>query len=366
MNKEIKVLHIISSLGQGGAERQLIELVKQNKNHAICQLISGGVYEKELKKQKTVIFDLKCKKSIFDIFCLYRLYKIMKSYKPDIVNTWMYHSSLLEVFLRKITLKNDIPLIWGLRCSNMETSYYSKVLKLVINGCKYFSQTPNIIINNSVAGMNFHKSIGFKNNNIVIFNGIDINKFSANNKFRINFRNKFNINKGVKVLLCVGRVDPMKDHDTLLKAFKKIKSNFSSTVLILAGMGTENINETNGVIALGPREDISHVYAACDVIISSSAFGEGFSNALAEGMASSLIPIATNVGDSKYIVGNAGKVINPMNVDELYDAIKEVLELNEQDFITRKILAKNRINGKFNKLKMLDSYNKLYNKLLEE
>ena len=366
MKKNIKVLHLISSLEQGGAERQLVELVKENKNHAICQLIPGGFYEEELNNNQTIIFNLNIKKNSFNIMFLYKLYKIIKNYKPDIINTWMYHSSLLEVFLRKITFKNDIPLIWGLRCSYMETSYYSKVLKLVINGCKYFSQTPNIIINNSVAGMNFHKSIGFKNNNIVIFNGIDINKFSANNKFRINFRNKFNINKGVKVLLCVGRVDPMKDHDTLLKAFKKIKSNFSSTVLILAGMDTENINEINGVIGLGPREDIDHVYAACDVIISSSAFGEGFSNALAEGMASSLIPIATNVGDSKYIVGNAGKVINPMNVDELYDAIKEVLELNEQDFITRKILAKNRINGKFNKLKMLDSYNKVYNKLLEE
>jgi len=365
LNKEIKVLHIISSLGQGGAERQLVELVKHNKNHAICQLIPGGIYEEELKKNKIIIFDLKLKKSIFDLFGLYRLYKIIKYYKPDIINTWMYHSCLLEVVLRKITF-NSLPLIWGLRCSNMQTSYYSKTLKLVINGCKNFSKTPNIIIHNSVVGMNFHKNIRFKNNNIVIYNGIDTKKFSLNNKFRNKFRNKFKIEKWAKVLLCVGRVDPMKDHDTLLEAFKKIKNNFSSAVLILAGLGTEKINKTNGLITLGSCKDIDQVYSACDIIISSSAFGEGFSNALAEGMASSLIPIATNVGDSKYIVGNAGKVINPMNVDELYDAIKEVLELNEQDFITRKILAKNRINEKFNKLKMLDSYNKVYNKLLEE
>ena len=52
MSKEIRVLHIISSLGQGGAERQLVELVKQNKSHAICQLISGGSYEEEIKKDK--------------------------------------------------------------------------------------------------------------------------------------------------------------------------------------------------------------------------------------------------------------------------------------------------------------------------
>ena len=365
MNKEIKVLHIISSLGQGGAERQLAELVKHNKNHAICQLIPGGFYEQELKKEKIIIYDLKLKKSIFDIFGFYRLYKIIKYYKPDIINTWMYHSCLLEVILRKITF-NKIPLVWGLRCSNMKTSYYSRILKLVINGCKYFSNTPNIIINNSVVGMNFHQSIGYNNNNIVIYNGIDTKKFSLNNKFRNEFRNKYNIAKDAKVLLCVGRVDPMKDHDTLLEAFKKIKKNFSSSVLILAGLGTENINKTNGLIALGACQNIDHVYSASDIIISSSAFGEGFSNALAEGMSSSLIPIATDVGDAKHIIGNTGRIINPKNVYELYNAIKELLELDEQNFSTNKILAKNRINNNFNQLKMLNSYDEVYNRLLEE
>ena len=365
MHKEIKVLHIISSLGQGGAERQLVELVKHNKNHAICQLISGGFYEKELKDKNIIIFDLKLKKSIFAIFGLYRLYKIIKYYRPDIISTWMYHSSLLEVILRKVMF-NNIPLIWSLRCSNMDTSYYSKVLQIVISGCNFFSKTPNIIIYNSEAGMNFHKSIGFKNNNIVIFNGIDTKKFSTNKTNRNEFRNKFNIDQDAKVLLCVGRFDPMKDHNTLLEAFKKIKYNFSSSVLILAGLGTENINKTNGLITLGSCDDIDQVYSSCDIIISSSAFGEGFSNALAEGMASSLIPIATNVGDAKHIVGNTGKVINPKNVIELYNAIKELLELNEQNFTTRKMLAKNRINENFNKFKMLDSYNQVYNKLLEE
>ena len=365
MNKEIKVLHIISSLGQGGAERQLVELVKYNKSHAICQLMPGGVYEKELKKKNIIIFDLKLRKNVFAIFGLYRLYKIIKYYKPDIINTWMYHSCLLEVVLRKITF-NSLPLIWGLRCSNMQTSYYSKTLKLVINGCKYFSKTPNIIIHNSVVGMNFHKNIRFKNNNIVIFNGIDTKKFSLNNKFRNKFRNKFNIAKKTKVLLCVGRVDPMKDHDTLLEAFIKIKKNFSSAVLILAGLGTENINKTNGLITLGPCQNIDHVYSACDIIISSSAFGEGFSNALAEGMSSSLIPIATDVGDAKHIVGNTGKIINPKNVIELYNAIKDLLELDEQNFVANKILAKNRINKNFDQLKMINAYDEIYNKLLEE
>ena len=129
---------------------------------------------------------------------------------------------------------------------------------------------------------------------------------------------------------------------------------------------SEKINKTNGLITLGSCKDIHQVYSACDIIVSSSTFGEGFSNALAEGMSSSLIPIATDVGDAKYIVGDTGKIIQPKNVDELYNAIKELLEIDDKIFSNKKILAKNRINENFNQLKMLDSYDEVYNQLLEK
>ena len=64
MKENIKVLHIISSLHQGGAERQLLELVKNNNQHAVCQLFSGGIYEKELKENN--YFDKKSGKTLFD------------------------------------------------------------------------------------------------------------------------------------------------------------------------------------------------------------------------------------------------------------------------------------------------------------
>ena len=214
----IKVLHIISSLEQGGAERQLIDLVKKNQGHAICQLIHGNAFEEEVIQNGITNFNLNIKKNIFFIISLYRLNKIIKSYKPDIINTWMYHSSLLVVFLKYINSKNNIPLIWGLRCSNMDTSHYSILLKIVIRCCKYFSNIPNIIVNNSKAGLNFHKNIGFKNKHIIIHNGIDTYRFSPNVSLRNTFRNKYKIHKDAKVLLCVGRNDPMKDHFTLINA----------------------------------------------------------------------------------------------------------------------------------------------------
>ena len=55
-NKNIKVLHIISSLEQGGAERQLVELVKRNNNHAICQLFGKNIFETDCSATSSCFF----------------------------------------------------------------------------------------------------------------------------------------------------------------------------------------------------------------------------------------------------------------------------------------------------------------------
>ena len=157
----------------------------------------------------------------------------------------------------------------------------------------------------------------------------------------------------------------MKDHDTLIQAFKNVYKTFSSTFLIFAGSETKNIKINGGIITLGICKDIEIVYSASDIIISSSAFGEGFSNALAEGMSSSLIPIATDVGDSKLIVGEVGKVINPRNANELYCAIKELLEMDSNVFLKNKLLARERIKQIFSIQKMVSSYNDVYKNIKE-
>ena len=181
--------------------------------------------KQRLKSNNILLFNLNIKKNILAILSLYKLYGVIKKYKPEIIHTWMYHSSLIEVLLRKIIFSSKIPLVWGLRCSNMDMGYYSRMLNIFILGCKYFSNTPNLIINNSKEGQKFHKNIGFKNKHIVIHNGIDYKKFVFSKSQRIKFREKYNISEDAKVFLCVGRNDPMKDHNTLITAFNKIREN---------------------------------------------------------------------------------------------------------------------------------------------
>ena len=83
-------------------------------------------------------------------------------------------------------------------------------------------------------------------------------------------------------------------------------------------------------------------------------------------MSSCLIPIATNVGESKYILGDIGKIINPQSKKELQNAIENTLELDQNSFENKKKMARMRIVKNFSQSKMISAYNKLYTKLINQ
>ena len=364
MQNSYKVLHVIPNLDQGGAERQLVELVNTNTNHEVCQLLSNGYYEKNLKKKNVKIYNINIKRNITAIRSIFKLYKIIKTSNPQIIHCWMYHSCLLVSLLKYFSFIRGIPLVWGLRCSNMDINYYSFQLNIVIKACKYLSSTPNLIINNSYSGKIIHDKIGFNRESIVISNGIDTQYFSYNEASRIRFRKNYNISNDKIVFLCVARVDPMKDHGTLIKAFNKFKLTNLNTILILAGTGTEKYTNEDKVIALGSYKDINEVYSASDFLISSSSFGEGFSNAISEAMSCKLIPIATDVGDAKKIIANTGKVIPIKNVEELVSAMNELSNLPKKELLIKRNAARERMLNNYSKDKMIIKYHNIYNSLL--
>ena len=76
MKKEIKVLHIIPNLGQGGAERQLVELISDNKSHQICQLLPINKYDFNTHLERGSINTLNMKRKMPDIRVFYKLHNV--------------------------------------------------------------------------------------------------------------------------------------------------------------------------------------------------------------------------------------------------------------------------------------------------
>ncbi len=109
----------------------------------------------------------------------------------------------------------------------------------------------------------------------------------------------------------VGRMNPMKDHATFLAA----AALDPHAKFIIVGSGdaayeqqmrdlSARLGIADRVTWLPAQNDMPAVYAKFDCLVNSSAFGEGFSNVIGEAMACGVPCIASNVGDSAWIIGD--------------------------------------------------------------
>ena len=153
----------------------------------------------------------------------------------------------------------------------------------------------------------------------VIYNGIDTDRFQPDAAMRAAVRNELGIADDAILLAHVARVDPMKDHESFLAAMARLPGLRA----VLVGAGTENLPAAPNTLRLGRRADVARLLAASDIVVSSSAFGEGFSNALAEGMACGLPAVATDVGDAGAIVGDSGLIVPARDPQALAAALRD-------------------------------------------
>ena len=364
MNKNIKVLHVIASLGNGGAERQLVELLKYNRNHGVLLLSQADVYKETLDKLNIKYWEMRVKNKLLIFLKIFFLREVIKDYKPDIIQSWMYNACFFCMFCKLIKVHN-IPLIWNIRCSNMLSKYYSVSMKLVIHACIILSKNVDKIIYNSHAGKAYHKKIGFSQKSTqVIYNGVDSKKFNSVLKHRKNLRKKYNIGVNDLVLICVARVDPMKNYSNFLKAYRGLENTCNKKIkLVIAGKGTNELDLPYNCIALGMKKNIEFYYNIADIVIVPSVFGEGFSNVLVEGMLTNLLPVATEVGDSRNIIGGTGFIISGSNEEIIKNELSRIIKIKKIVIKNMGSKARSRAEKLFTVEKMIKSYNSIFSKV---
>ena len=354
------VLHVISGLGLGGAERMLVETAIGLQHRGLAQhvvsLRGRGRYAGDLKSAGVPV-------SAFDIVsapqalsALWRLRQVVRRIQPDIIQGWMYHGDLAATAAHLVAQGRSCRrLIWNIRASNLESARDTKLIRI----CGLFSRRPDVIVANSEAGAKFHIAHGYSPRHIVVIpNGIDTDKFCPDPVARSTLRAELGLGDKV-VAVHVARVDPMKDHVAFLSAM----TNLPGVSGLLVGAGTETLVCPPNVRALGIRRDVERVYAAADLVVSSSAFGEGFSNVLAEGMSAGLVPVATDAGDAVRIVGLTGHVVAPRNPTALASAIRAEAALSPDQRRDRGLQARARIIDSFANARAIEAYARLYQEI---
>ncbi len=358
----IDVLHVISGLGTGGAERMLVQLAGQLRARGLSQHVMSLSAHADLAVDlRSVGVDVTVggAESLVSLHgAMHALARTTNRARPRVLQGWMYHGNLAASVAHNLCRgKRGRRLFWNLRASNMDARRYGRIVRL----SALLSRQVDAVIANSQAGVDFHRARGFRPKRFeLIANGIDIDKFRRDPQVRAEMRSELGLPDDAVVVLHVARVDPMKDHATFLAAMAELAQQVPSAVGIMVGADTQALPLPPNVRALGLRRDTERLYAAADIVASTSAFGEGFSNVIAEGMSAGLVPVATDVGDARRIVGDTGWIVPPRDPNAFAAAVGDAARLAAAERQRRGLAARARIVENFTPSRAADAFARLY------
>lgn len=330
----LSVLHLITGLQTGGAERMLLKLLaadagRAEVSHRVASLTGPGRLGSEVDALGVPLHDLGLKRGRPHPRALVEAIRLVRRHRPDVIQSWLYHADLLALVAAGLGGRAS-KVVWNLRCSDMDMSRYGRLSALVRGLCARLSPLPGAVIANAQVGREVHRRLGYRPRRwAVIPNGFDTDRFAPDPGRRAITRRQLGLADGHIVIAFIARVDPQKNHPGLLDAFARIAPNHPEARLLLVGRGTQDLSlpETlaEKVLRLGERPDIPALLNASDLAILPSAYGEGFSNALGEAMACALPAIATDVGDSAHIIGPTGWVTPANDTAALAETLHEAL-----------------------------------------
>lgn len=348
----MRLMFVITGLGVGGAESMLVKLLGQ-KSFAddeimVVSLLGSGARSAEVIELGHRLEHLGISRSFSTWGRVFDLCHLIRTFKPDLIHSWMYHADLVAGIVGKIAGVRHI--IWSIRQSNLARDYNKRSTLLIVKACAFLSPfIPRKILSNSAVARQSHIETGYKADKIhVIPNGFDLERFAPDKALRSAFRTRHNINETTPLVGLVARFDPVKNHAGFFEAAQTIHTAMPDVRFVLAGTDITAENQTlmamldkaglqQQTYLLGAQNDIASIMNGIDVLLSSSD-GEAFPNVLGEAMACGTPCIATDVGDCKTIIADTGKVVAAGDMDALAKATIELLSLTDKN---RSILDRN-------------------------
>ena len=367
--KKFDVMHVITSLGDGGAEGVLYRLVNQTKKDINHYIICLGPKKKYFFKYKKINVQVLCLNLNLLNFLskTYLLYKTIKRVNPRIVQTWLYHSDLIGGVLAKICKIKNI--YWNIRTGEISLKNNKILTLFIIFLCTILSYfIPNKIISCSMRAQIVHKRIGYKDIFYNIDNGYIIpSKKTKKEIFRTKLKNNYFL------IGMVARYHSVKNHNLLIEAIKILNEKINNFRVILIGTGINNKNTelknkikklrlTNKFILKDSSNNINKYFEIMDLHVLPS-FSEGFPNVIGEAMLNFTPCLATDVGASKKILSNYGKIISPINPKLLAKEILYFYNLknkNKKNWRKLTLNCSKHIEKNFSLEKMVSEYKKIW------
>lgn len=370
--------HVITGLGEGGAEAVLYRICKHEKScrHYVVSLTDAGTYGPKLEAIGVSVTTLNMSSPWNSLLAFIRLVRLLRREKPDVVQTWMYHGDLfggLASYLAGIRST-----VWGIRHTTLEPGKSKKTTILIAKILAKLSWwLPVKIVVCAQRAMEVHEALGYDRNKMrFIPNGYDLLDFHPGLEVRGALKASLMLDPSIPLIGAVGRFNPQKDYANLLSALTILRDRGVLFRCVLVGTGLDASNSqlveritqlglTDHLQLLGRRDDIPRIMNALDLHVLSSS-SEAFPNVVAEAMACGTPCVTTDVGDAAYIVGDTGWVVPPRNATALASAIAAAIE-ESSDFeksYSRSVSARRRIEENFSMERMVASYTNCWDEVV--
>ncbi|KQB55306.1 glycosyl transferase family 1 [Pseudomonas endophytica] len=360
----MKILYIITGLGVGGAERQVLDLADRfsDQGHSveICYLTGPVLLQPKNKSVKLIGLELG-KSVVGFVKGVLNLRAIIKAFDPDVVHAHMLHANL---FSRVVRLICPIKRLVNTAHSTNEGGRVRMLAyrlthplvdvstNVTLEAVKVFEQKKACPIGSMQA----------------VSNGIDTELFKPDSFARNLIRTSECISDHEELIVAVGRLVDAKDYRNLLNAFNNLSKKRPNIKLWIVGDGPErkqlddlvsHLGIDHLVKFLGVRSDVSRVYNAADLYVLSSAW-EGFGLVVAEAMASECVVVVTDCGGVKEVVGDFGFVAPAKNSSALFNAMNDALSLSTESAEKMTKAARDRIVNIYSIDKIVEKWSDIY------
>jgi glycosyltransferase involved in cell wall biosynthesis len=340
----------------------------------VISFIGPGIVGERIQSLGIPVYRLGMRPGVPDPLALLRLVRLLRRLRPELVQTWLYHADLIGGVAARLA---GVPkLAWNIRNGNLDRDKNKRHTRWVAKTCSLLSRRlPDRIVCNSRNAAAVHQAAGYDAARFVIIpNGFDLSLYRPDPEVRLSLRAELGLASNATLVGLIARFDVQKDHHCFIQAAKDVAAAQPGVHFVLAGTAVTGDNPIlsawvreaglqDRVHLLGPRQDIARLMPALDVLVSSSV-GEAFPNVLGEAMACGVPCVATDVGDSAWIVADTGIVVAPGRPDRLVQGMLDLLAAGPERRAALGVAARERVHEKFDMAQVAQRYLRLYRDLL--
>lgn len=327
----MRILFVISGLGLGGAEKQLIMLSKElvQRGHAVfIYALTQFVPRAGDLANSSVELMVDPKNSRLDIQLILRLRRRIGDWKPDIVHGFLYDGN---IYARLAAFGLGVPVLDSERNDNYALSTIKSIGYYLTGGMS------SGVVANSYSGAEFatRKYMRAGKNSHVLWNGIDLTEVDQRVAKAKLHGSQFFMGPGVKRVAVVGNFKPQKDLHLAMRVARSLIDLDSRWRMIVVGgdlpgkatdykrdvvRTRDELRLYNHVSFVGSRRDVLEIIAMCDAVLITSHH-EGFPNVVLEAMACRSPVVSTEYSDVRRILPMNWQVVASRNEYDLAQAL---------------------------------------------